>query len=296
MKDKITVDLMAGGFVEGEIPYEIPNNEANLLVIFDDTALGGNHTRYYFMTEATWTPTPTVIPSATLTPSITPTPTPTPEPAQLLQELDTAWEKADWPQVIQSLWGLRQFDTDKTDYRDKLYDAYLNYGKALLASGNKSAAATQFAAAQQLDPDREEAAAELLALTPTPTPTRTPLPTAIPTLTSGQMCAQAEMIDARELAVDPDGYKGRNIVLTGRTSTVDYHSYGNYTWIQLMADIPGRPYDSESVVVRMDGRVPGVVRDTRVKVCGIVRGSEEVRRILTGATDRAPSIQAYWIE
>ncbi len=51
VKEKIEGELFEGGFIEGEIPFEVPEAESDILVIFDDTALGGNHNRYFFGTE-----------------------------------------------------------------------------------------------------------------------------------------------------------------------------------------------------------------------------------------------------
>lgn len=119
------------------------------------------------------TATPTSSPTATFTPTASPTvtATPTPDAAALLQRVDAAWAKGTRPIVIFTLEELRRIAPDSGDYRDKLYDAYLNYGIALSEAGDKNGAATQFRKAQDLDPGRNEAAARASALTPTATAT-----------------------------------------------------------------------------------------------------------------------------
>jgi hypothetical protein len=96
----------------------------------------------------------------------------------LVGQLDSAWSKSDWPAAIDALRQLRRINPDSKDYRDKLYSAYFAYGKALLKKGDTANAVAQFILANETDPSRTEAAAQLQALTPTATPappTPTPL-------------------------------------------------------------------------------------------------------------------------
>jgi len=114
--------------------------------------------------------------ATTATSSFTPTPSATSGPS-LAEQVDAAWGAGDWPQVVILLRRANPVDTCK------LYSAYYNYGQALLTSGNKANAATQFQNATAQTGCGGEAAQAILALTPSPTPTRTtvPLPTATAT-------------------------------------------------------------------------------------------------------------------
>lgn len=128
-------------------------------------------------------------PQATVQPTVQPTPPPatptavlvnaapqitsTPTAAQvwqgLLPQLDAVWGK-DTPKTVQLLQDyLTQFPEDATA-RDKLYAALVARAEDLAAGGQADAAASDLAQAQQLLPNRLEARAALLRLTPTPTP------------------------------------------------------------------------------------------------------------------------------
>jgi hypothetical protein len=100
----------------------------------------------------------------------------------LVQQLDRAWAAEDWPSVISALSDLRALEPDNSEYKDKLYAAYVNWADQLLASGDKNGAAIQLGSAVQTDPSRSDGEARLLALTPTPVPpTSTPTPVATST-------------------------------------------------------------------------------------------------------------------
>lgn len=147
---------------------------------------------------ATMTGTPTPTSTSTLTPTSTPTATPsptttpTPDVPKLEARLSAAWAKGDWPGAISTLNELTQAVPSSKAYKDKLYVAYFNYGKALLTKGDKAGAAQQFEDAQKVDPTRGEAQAQLLALTPTPIP---------PTATLGSLKVQQQRLEqAKERA------------------------------------------------------------------------------------------------
>lgn len=227
-----------------------------------------------------------VEPTATPLPS-TATATPTPDTALLLRRTDIAWAKADWPEAISVLQQLRKMAPGSVDFENKLYVAYLSYGVKLLAAGDKQGAATQFNQAQSVSPSRPEARAQLAALTPTATPT----------LTVDQQCAKAEELDPGAIAVDPNAFKGRVVVLKGTINAADYQYSGDYTLVQFLADIPYRPYDNpEIVAIRARGRAPGLVRGKWMKVCGVVSGSEQIDTAAAGAKKSVPSIQALRME
>lgn len=110
-----------------------------------------------------------------------------------------------------------------------------------------------------------------------------------------KLVAKAERIDPRELAVDLDGWKGRNVVLSGEANEVIYDSSGKTTWVHLLADVPGDRYGWEPVAVRYKGKVKNLARHRRVTVYAVVEGSEEVQNQLTGVNAVVPSLRAYKI-
>ena len=105
------------------------------------------------------------------------------ELASLAASLDVAWAQSDWPTAISTLTRLRGLEPDNSDYRDKVYAAQVQYADVLIDNGSTAAAVEQLQRAATLDPDRGEAPARLMALTPTPVPTATlipPTPTRVP--------------------------------------------------------------------------------------------------------------------
>jgi predicted metalloprotease len=99
-----------------------------------------------------------------------PTAVPTPAAAELLAELDAAWAQSRWSDVKTLLDRIERLAPTALDYVDKRYAAHMAAGQDLLAKGNKASATDEFTKAVNVDPDRGEAHAALVALTPTPTP------------------------------------------------------------------------------------------------------------------------------
>jgi hypothetical protein len=105
--------------------------------------------------------------------------------------------------------------------------------------------------------------------------------------------ASARLIDPRELAADPTAFIGRNVILQGRALNVTQHD--DYTWVQVLALVPGRSTD-ESIVVEMRPKQPRLLRDECYRVYGVVVGTQTVTRLLTGATNVVPLVYGYAFE
>lgn len=119
------------------------------------------------ITPITSTPA-TARPSPTATP-IPPRPSPTPDPmVVLLQQVDVAWGRSDWPRVIELLAQARQLDPRRETIADTLYVAYYNYGQALLKQDKKAEAVRQFENALAVKANGAEAQQALLDLKPSP--------------------------------------------------------------------------------------------------------------------------------
>jgi hypothetical protein len=88
--------------------------------------------------------------------------------AQLLGQLDLVWG-SDWPSSISLLQAFHTQHPTQTGATDKLYAAFVEYGRALRDAGAASDAAEQFQQAIRLAPQRLEARDELAALAPVPT-------------------------------------------------------------------------------------------------------------------------------
>jgi uncharacterized protein len=109
---------------------------------------------------ATATPRPPPTPAATSTPIVD----------ALLGQLDAVWAQGDWTKALSLLDRIEQLDPSALDFQDKRYAAHVAAGQDLLAKGNTAAAVGELSKARDIDPDRSEARAALVALTPTPTP------------------------------------------------------------------------------------------------------------------------------
>ncbi len=126
------------------------------------------------------------------------------ELASLAASLDVAWAQSDRPTAISTLTRLRGLEPDNSDYRDKVYAAQVQYADVLIDNGSTAAAVEQLQRAATLDPDRGEAPARLMALTPTPVPTATlipPTPTRVPA-TATHFCSGS----ARTIAAAPSNF------------------------------------------------------------------------------------------
>jgi hypothetical protein len=187
---------------------------------------------------------------------------------------------------------------DALDYKDKLYVAHLNQGKALLDQGNRSGAAKEFAAANSVDGSRGEAQAELVALTPTPVP-----PTATPVPPSK---AAAVYVDPRQLTSDPQSYVGKNIILQGEALNVTQNQedkgglftspHPAYTWVNLMAQVRGKNGTTESIAVQITPPSKTLLSEECYRIYGVVVGTEKVTRTLTGAENEVPEVNGYAVE
>jgi Putative neutral zinc metallopeptidase len=109
--------------------------------------------------EATATPRPPPTPTATATPVVD----------ALLSQLDAAWAQGDWPTALTLLDRIEQLAPSALDFQDKRYAAHVAAGQDLMAKGSMTAAIGELTKARDIDPDRGEARAALVALTPTPT-------------------------------------------------------------------------------------------------------------------------------
>ena len=106
--------------------------------------------------------------TATARPPPTPIATPTPVVDALLGQLDAAWAQGDWPKALSLLDRIEQLAPSALDFQDKRYAAHVAAGQDLLAKGSTTAAVGELTKAEGIDPDRSEARAALVALTPTP--------------------------------------------------------------------------------------------------------------------------------
>jgi hypothetical protein len=100
----------------------------------------------------------------------------------------------------------------------------------------------------------------------------------------------AEVVDPRRLVADPNSYKGRNVVLQGKALNVEQHS--GYTWINMLAQVPERT-TTEAIAVETHGRNTQILKDECYRVYGTVEGTQEVRRVLTGANSNVPLVKSY---
>jgi hypothetical protein len=105
--------------------------------------------------------------------------------------------------------------------------------------------------------------------------------------------AAAQPIDPRVLVADPQAVKGQNIILQGQALNVDQRD--NYTWVQLMAQVPERGV-TESIVVEVRPKDATLLSQECYRVYGVVEGTQKVRRTLTGATDEVPLVRGYATE
>lgn len=142
--------------------------------------------------------------------------------------------------------------------------------------------------------------------TETPVPTETPIPTNIPkpaqvtataraaaTATVQAIEAKYPRIDIRELAKNPDKYKGELFSLQGTVFTIQ--ETDDQTQLQMWVQIPGgNQFDREAVVVGYDGSLEGVYEKSSIIVYGEGRGAFEGENALGGAI-RQPIIRADYV-
>lgn len=103
----------------------------------------------------------------------------------------------------------------------------------------------------------------------------------------------ASMIDPRLIASSPSSYKGTNLYIQGEALNVS--QYSDYTWVQVMARIPGKDYDTESIIVEVRPKVT-VLKGDCYKFYAVGQGTQKVTRTLTGASNEVPLLGGYLVE
>lgn len=101
----------------------------------------------------------------------------------------------------------------------------------------------------------------------------------------------ARVVDPRLLSANPSSYKGANIIVQGEALNVEQHS--GYTWVQVLARIPGKDYDTEAVVVELYPAASGLLKGECYAFYGVGAGTQKVTRTLTGATNEVPMLRGY---
>jgi hypothetical protein len=101
----------------------------------------------------------------------------------------------------------------------------------------------------------------------------------------------ARVVDPRLLAANPSSYNGANLIVQGEALTVVQH--GDYTWVQVLARIPGKSYDAESVVVELRPAVPSFLPGECYAFYAVGAGTQRVERTLTGTASEVPLLRGY---
>ena len=102
--------------------------------------------------------------------------------------------------------------------------------------------------------------------------------------------ADARNLDPRQLLADPKAYLGVNLSFQGKTLNVQQQD--SFTWVQLLAQVPGRS-TTESIVFEFRPKVPELLKDDCYRMYGVVAGTQEVTRTLTGAKETVPYLNGY---
>lgn len=132
--------------------------------------------------------------------------------APIWQQLAKDWAASDWPAAIRDIEQIMAIDPSYDDVHTKLYAAYVNYGNALLAQGDKQGAIREYKAALSVNPNGAAALQALRKLEPSPV-TPTPTPTAQGSRPVGQIIAPpsntqvgvGQTIDVSIVAHSPNG-------------------------------------------------------------------------------------------
>jgi tetratricopeptide (TPR) repeat protein len=127
----------------------------------------------------------------------------------------------------------------------------------------------------------------------TPRPTSTPRPTATYTPLPATQKAAWGTVDIRDLAKNPEAYKGRELHYQGEVFSIDEDNRG--TAIQMWVDVPGSSYDQEAVVVYWPGASQGIYDGTTIEVWGYCLGAFEGTNAFGGAI-RQPLISAEYLD
>ena len=121
------------------------------------------------------------------------------------------------------------------------------------------------------------------------------VPTATPTplnLTVSDTNKSA-YVDPRALAADPISYKGKNVFVQGQILNVAQHD--TYTWAQIYAQISGdNSFNAESVVVEIQPKDSSILKGDCWRFYGIGNGTQQIKLLLTGATNTVPLLSGYY--
>lgn len=121
------------------------------------------------------------------------------------------------------------------------------------------------------------------------------LPGGTAPLASPPPWSEARAIDPRYLAANPDGYKGANLLVQGQALGVEQRN--GYTWVQLLARIPGKESGDESIVVELHPTNPQLLKGECYRLYGVGAGTQRVTRTLTGAQTDVPLLNGYgWMQ
>src|SRR5437016_4422230 len=85
--------------------------------------------------------------------------------------------------------------------------------------------------------------------------------------------SSAQVIDPRLLASDPNGQRGKNVILQGKSLTATQQP--DYTWMQLMAQIPERS-TTESVIIEVRPKNAALLKDECYRVYAVAAGTQDV--------------------
>ncbi len=104
----------------------------------------------------------------------------------------------------------------------------------------------------------------------------------------------AKEADPRDIAADPNGLRGANVVLWGKALNVEQDA--DYTWVYLMAEVFARPDADQPIVLIIRPRRSSIVSDDWYIAYGIVSGTQSVKRLLTGASNDVASLDVYALD
>jgi hypothetical protein len=102
--------------------------------------------------------------------------------------------------------------------------------------------------------------------------------------------AQAERRDPRQLATDPRGHIGVNLMLEGQAQRVWQHT--DYTWVELLAESPSSRL-AERIVVELRPPAPALQPGGCFCFTGIAAGTQLVTYPGTRAMSAVPLVHGY---
>ena len=101
----------------------------------------------------------------------------------------------------------------------------------------------------------------------------------------------ARIIDPRQLAANPAAYRDANLAVQGQAINVEQHH--DYTWVQVMARIPGKEAGDEAVIVELRPADTALLKGECYRFFGVGNGTQSVTRTFTGATNIVPLLRGY---